>query len=109
VKKKKKNTREQDRGDHFLKIIKMWKILQADQGKTIFNKARLAKVYFGLKESEIKERHKRYVQRVMAPLVKAGIARDTNKDGDKPELRKNACEERCWQYTSLGVEGIKVK
>lgn len=100
--KKKAGSSDQDRGELFLKTLKLWRILHDDRGRTAFNKSGLAKVYFGIKK--VGEKHKRYVQRLMVPLVKAGIVRVTDRNGAKPEDNPT---EIWWTYNNLPIEGLK--
>lgn len=49
---KKQNTSEENRGGQFFSVIKMWRLLHIDGGRTIFNKQELARRYFEGIENE---------------------------------------------------------
>lgn len=50
---KKQNTSEENRGAHFFSVIRMWRLLHADGGRTLFNKELLARRYFeGIEDEE---------------------------------------------------------
>lgn len=50
---RKPHTSEENRGAHFFSVIKMWRLLHVDGGKTLFNKELLARRYFeGIEDEE---------------------------------------------------------
>ena len=99
---KAKHTPEAERGRKFLEKLRLWRILHLDGGKTVFNKATLARAFFGV---EPKERHKRYVQRLISVLAAAGIVLDVDKDGNPlKSISPENKSERWWKYAPTETE-----
>jgi hypothetical protein len=108
-KKQYSDTAEAERGRRFLEQLRFWKMLHFDGGSTVFNKEILAKRFFGINVA--REKHKRYVQRLINILVTAGMVSETDKDGKpvtkdqiKAMFKKNRFSERWWRYTVSGEE-----
>lgn len=100
----KKNTPEAARGRLFLEKLRLWNMLHADGGKTIYNKRTLAREFFGMET--VRERHRRHVQRLINVLVMAGLVSETDSCGRvlmpgelEKMLKKNKFAERWWRYS----------
>lgn len=111
-----KNTQEKDRGNPFVRCVKMWRILQRSArhahslGKLrkhgqVLNKHRLAQLFFNTQTTT--ETQKRNVQRLVESLVKVGVALRCDNNGKELSqkelnriIKKNPSEERFWKYNA---------